>query len=475
MSVSSSSKVGGSFIPPTVDSTISFKLPVYYDEKENALKQVGLLGRILRYIPHYGRATEKKTMAVMEKNLANTALEPAERLSWVERAKTYDKHVLSRYRLSFKSNRMDFQKKLYISVLEALGLPTRKNIELNDKDYNAFVKFMRVNHLDKKMTNHSHRLSVNNNGVPQLMVNGEMKSWSEVKELKIFDEKTMQLNDDWSYLGKSDYCGGGLVQYNTKTWKREPNNPNENPIPLPYKKLSPEEIDELREKGITLPYIENIVDCRAKVLPERALENNDHAFKKMVDKDGNVYYFGLSPKEEKSFLDEARNALASHAGVIESPDHYVDVPPAIRDSKVQTCTEDQFKLAFNYIVKTHNEGLIYNAFGDNCIGLVLGADRIAGLKVPTEDKIKTQFYKLFPKPLQALYKWTPLPMIAKRYLCRKVLNLFGYNKGIGEGGIGKAINAASEFTLKEDLMISHPRLYYIFLQSRKANGGSVAE
>ena len=199
---------------------------------------------------------------------------------------------------------------------------------------------MKVNHLDKKMRNHGHRITVNEQGDPQLMLNGEMKTWNEIKELIGLDGRDFEIKErGWSYLGKSDFCAGGLVHYCPITWRQDPTNQEEIPKPLPYKKLTQEEIRELKEKGINLPYIENFVDCRAKRLPERALENNDHSFKKMVDIDGNVYYFGLSPKEEKSFIDEARNALASHEGVIESPDHYVDVPEAIRDSEIKQCNQ----------------------------------------------------------------------------------------------------------------------------------------
>lgn len=303
---------------------------------------------------------------------------------------------------------------------------------------------------------HDHKIAVDPaSNEPTLLLEGKYTRWSDIKQQLSLDKDHFDLKaKGWSYLGESDFGNAGLVKYDPEKWEVRAGETD--PKPRPYCKLTPEQIAKLTDanrKPVRLPLIENYVDCRAEELPARALENNDHCFKKLIDKAGNVYYFGFSPKEEKTFLSEVSNALSSNQAVIESPDHYVDVPSAIRMSHMKRCTEEQF----NFIVEMHNCGTTYNVFNNNCQELVIGADEQAGLPVPPANELKTEFYKIFPIPLQLLYNWFPLPRCCKRWIVRKlIMNPVGFNKGENVGGM--TIKAKDEFSIWEDLKVPHPRL-----------------
>ena len=454
---------------------VNFREPVSYDETSREFKSVSWMGYILRLLPFYDIFEDKKVLEVLILRMNDKSRPLSERVQWANSAKTFDRHVLDRYWVSLSSDRKNLGHELYLSTLDELNLPQ----EVATK-HPEFVKFLKVNHLDKMIKMQHHLLAVDKDSQePMVLLEGEYKKWSEAKQIIFGNEIPHDLQfkeKGWTYLGASDFGKAGLVKYDSKEWEVRPGETEEKDgrKPRPFCKLTSEQLSQLKDaqgRQLELPYVENFVDCKAAHFPDRAIENNDHSFKKMIDTDGHVYYFGFSPKEEKTFVYEVVNCLATNKAVIESPDHYAYVPPAHRMSLIQQLTPKQFKDEFDYIVRMHNNGTTYNAFGNNCLELVIGADQAAGLKVPENKDLKIKFYKLFPKPLQFIYNWFPLPRFAKRWIMRSVMTVVGFNRGEKVDGV--TLCAKEENSIWKDLTMSHPRKYLQYLKHLKAEDNAL--
>jgi hypothetical protein len=444
-------------------SVVNFSEPLKYNAQKKTFQPLAWKDWLLRFIPFYGVYQDQKIMDIMLDHMQNSQLPVADRVQWAEKAKKFEKNVLGSYYVSIPGARKEFSQKIYLAALEELGLPR----DVASK-HPEFVKFIKINHLDKMIKVQNHTLKVDEDSQePMILVEGEYKKWSEVKEILGLSSRDMLMSEKgWSYLGASDFGKAGLVKYDAKEWEIRPGDVTH--MPRPFRKLTPEEISELKDangRPVPLPYIENIVDCRARKFPDRTLENNDHSYKKMIDSNGNVYYFGYSPKEAKSFLDEHFNNLASHKAVLESPDHFAYVPPAYRVGLIQEANQEKFDAEFNYLVTMHNFGSAYCIFGNNCLEMVLGADEAAKLPVPRPQDVNVKFYKIFPKPLQFIYNWFPMPRVAKRWVVRKVLNIAGFNSGTKVGDY--VISAQKEKSIWKDLTMAHPRQYLNYLYRLK--------
>lgn len=437
---------------------VKFNRPVYWDPQTEKFHEISWIGRLWRWFPFVAQAQDKKIFDLFVKKLCEFKLTPDN--PWFLSAKKFER---SKFGRSLSKNQKESLSRLTFRASLAPLVDGDPKYLAGQRE---FLKFLKFNHLEKKIKNQNHLIKIIHQE-PHLLFEGKWTSWTVIKALlNITKPETFDLLDNgYSYLGEAKIGNtvkyqAGIVKYNPTKWE----------TPRPYRQLSEEEIKQLKNKGIQLPYIENIVDCRADKFPDRALENNDHCFKKMVDENGWVYYFGLSPKERKSYYDEISNSLASHQGVIESPDHYADVPPNIRESIIHNCTKEQFDREFNFIVELKKCGITYNVFENNCIELMLAADKWAHLPIPPAPNTKIKFYKILPKPFQLIYCWTPLPLKIKRWAFRNFLSLIGFSKG--ETVDGYKINAKTSTSLENDLKIHHPRKYLIWLQKQKQNFAS---
>lgn len=443
----------------SVAEGVSFKSPVYLDDDNKTIRQVDRLGITQRrLVPTYAMQQDKIIMDIMIAILRNPGIAIEEKIVWAKHAKDFEKGNLDKHHLSLRTHRKEFSDKIWLMTLEALGLDP-----MVAKAHPEFSRFIKVNHLDKMIKNHGHKLQIAD-GEPCILFYGKPAKWSAIKDKLKLDPKTKLGLDlkalGWSYLGESDFCPGGLVHYSSATWKfYDIEGHLVSSRPLPYGKMTPQEKAVLKDDQgapLALPYIQNFADCRATKFPEKALENNDHCFTKLVDPEGNIWFFGFTCQETRNKWEEVRKSLASNRAIVESPDRYADVPPAIRESVILPCDVNQFKAEFDFFVKKHENGDVYNLV-DNCVDAVCGANEAAGLYSPG-DSVKVEFYKLFPKPLQKTYQMTPLPSEFKRAFARKfLLGFMGYNSGDEVNGQQISLRNM-KFPVDSDLMVSHPRL-----------------
>jgi len=459
---------------------VNFKKTVAWDAYNQHFCTVSFMGRLVRWIPGVASALDRKIKRAIQIKLQDQTITPVDKKRWLACAKKFEKGNKTLGR----KEKDAFSRFVYTSVLKSLVVVGDANVLDNHPD---FQRFMRENHLDKKLISQRHGIGIRNNE-PHLLYEGQWTPWSILQaQLRLNPNRKDGLDLEargFAYLGEARADNrvifpGGIVSYNIEQW--DPNVIPGKKMPRPHRQLSEEEIAELRGQGIQLPYIENFADCQAVQLPAKALKNDDHCYKKMVDVNGWVYYFGFSPKHHKSFIDEISNALSMHVGIIESPDHYVDVPPAVRESMVISCPigqnldefKDYFNKVFEFIVRLHENGITYNAMENNCIEMMVYADRQNGvINGPTAQEIKVPFYQLFPKPLQFVYNWAPIPRIGKRWLLRAALDILGFNKGVTIAGF--KMNAKAEFPLKKDLEVPHPRCYLWWMRAVKAENARMA-
>jgi hypothetical protein len=265
-----------------------------------------------------------------------------------------------------------------------------------------------------------------------------------------------------TFLGESSQFAGGIAVYNSATWERIYQDGTTEIKPMPWGKISEQEKQRLKdEENLNLPYLENISDCRGSKLPERVLENNDHTFAKLVNENGDIYYVGLTCKPAKNSWDEKRQALATNRGLLLCPDPYADTPHYNRTHQRHQLDPNTYEHAFKHIQVIHDAGVAYNVLGNDCVQFVCDLNYAVGHVIPQKE-VEIEFYKLAPKPLQILYRLVPLPAAAKRAICRKLLNIIGFNKAEKLADGTAHIPTAEEehaHPLHKDLMIAHPQVF----------------
>ncbi|MFA6916282.1 MAG: hypothetical protein WC222_07780 [Parachlamydiales bacterium] len=452
---------------------VDFKNPVFYvpgrdlhGTVEHTFQNYPWFFKIIHWVlPTYARRVDK-SIAIKLAEILTGESSFIERQKWLQHAKTFQKCVLSKYFFTLRKIRKDLNFAVMALTLETLGLPM--HIALANKD---FVDFIRKNHLHNKLRSHKDLIRIIDNE-PALLYYGVYRTWSQIKTLLSLNsegQNNLSLDErGFTYLGSSSLCPGGIVQYNTKTWiyvdfQHESNQHTGISVgrfPLPWGSYSAEEMGKMSREGIQFPYIENYTDCRGEAFPDKAIENNDHAFIKMVSANGDIYWFGCLPKEYSSIISTTSNALAAYTAVIESPEHYADVPPVYRTSQMVNLSSQpeeraqDFAAAFDKVVTLHTMGIIYNAFKSNCVEFVRDINSTAKNIIP---QMTIKAYALLPKFYQYIYRYFPLPSTAKRYIIRKLFTVFGINKTQKVTANNQVISLPSEMpSLNEDLTIPHP-------------------
>ncbi len=253
----------------------------------------------------------------------------------------------------------------WLAGLQRELLATRLGIEpevlVDHPDFEAFVK---ANYLYKHLSYHNQKVEVNSEGMPELMVMGVMKPWSEIKDNVKVDSKGKLTN----YF----YTSEGLV----------PGQPSTEVVP--FKKVDPNLYHH--------QYVLEVVSI--DTFPP-------HNWIRLVNPEGDFYSIGYWGNTPISDLISAAKHLKPEEGHATSPDlmEIAGDPDKIVTTPIKI-TQEQFDETLAYIRDYQQKPGKYQILsigGENCATFVRNLTDRLGIKVQS-----SSWYRPFNNPYDVM-------------------------------------------------------------------------
>ncbi|MDP1834288.1 MAG: hypothetical protein Q8K75_00005 [Chlamydiales bacterium] len=310
-------------------------------------------GRNLQLTIHNVYTYSPSDFKVYKQKVPDYAEEQTRLGNWINqivRENPHNQHITSTVDRFFKRLVTDAKGEQWAEELQQellaarLGIGPKVFVEHPD-----FEEFVQNNFLFKHIPYHKHKVVVDSNGIPQLLVEETLTPWTSIKDIAHLDHKGRLQNYYYTYRG--------LV----------PGKPEEQL--LVFKQVPPNTYHH--------QYILEVVSIRR--LPP-------HNWVRMIDPEGNVYSIGFWGVTPMTDLWSAIKHIVPESGKVTSPDlmEIVGDPLQMISTPIKI-TEEQFKDLLNFIENYQNDPGKYEVLGwlggENCAVFVKNVMDHLGFKI----------------------------------------------------------------------------------------------